>query len=82
MNAVCAVCDLKFERAQGYWVGAIYVNYASTTLIAVGGFFLLRVWADLAHAGPARPLGAVRDRHSRCGSSATAAACGWAWSTG
>jgi uncharacterized protein (DUF983 family) len=47
MNVVCAVCDLKFERAQGYWVGAIYVNYAVTTLIAVGGFFLLRALADL-----------------------------------
>src|ERR671924_1445136 len=41
MNAVCAVCDLRFERAQGYWVGAIYVNYSVTTLIAVAGFFLL-----------------------------------------
>jgi uncharacterized protein (DUF983 family) len=47
MNVVCAVCDLKFERAQGYWVGAIYVNYAMTVLIAVGGFFLLRVTVDL-----------------------------------
>jgi uncharacterized protein (DUF983 family) len=47
MNVVCAVCDLKFERAQGYWVGAIYVNYGVTTLIAVTGFFALRGWADL-----------------------------------
>src|SRR5262245_30685708 len=42
MNTVCAVCDLRFERAQGYWVGAIYVNYGVTTTIAVAGFFLLR----------------------------------------
>ena len=35
MNEVCPVCDLKFERAQGYWVGAIYVNYAATTLVAM-----------------------------------------------
>ena len=41
MNTVCAVCDLKFERAQGYWVGAIYVNYAVTVTIAVAGGFLL-----------------------------------------
>jgi uncharacterized protein (DUF983 family) len=46
MNVVCAVCDLTFERAQGYWVGAIYVNYAVTTLIAVVGFFLLRGLVD------------------------------------
>jgi uncharacterized protein (DUF983 family) len=47
MNVVCAVCDLRFERAQGYWVGAIYVNYAVTVLIAVGGFFTLGAVADL-----------------------------------
>jgi uncharacterized protein (DUF983 family) len=46
MNTVCAVCDLKFERAQGYWVGAIYVNYAATTVIAVTGYFLAWRWWD------------------------------------
>ena len=40
MAASCALCGLKFERAQGYWVGAIYVNYAMTTVITVTGFFL------------------------------------------
>jgi uncharacterized protein (DUF983 family) len=47
MNVVCAACDLRFERAQGYWVGAIYVNYGVTVMIAVGGYFLLRVWPGL-----------------------------------
>ena len=41
MAEACAVCGLRFERAQGYFVGAIYVNYAVTTIIAVGGFFVL-----------------------------------------
>ena len=45
MNEVCPVCYLKFERAQGYWVGAIYVNYGVTVAIAVTGFFLLRALA-------------------------------------
>ena len=45
MAESCALCGLKFERAQGYFVGAIYVNYAVTTIIAVGGFFLL--WGPL-----------------------------------
>ena len=45
MNTVCAVCDLRFERAQGYWIGAIYVNYGVTVSIAVTGFFLLRALA-------------------------------------
>ncbi len=43
MRPACALCGLVFERAQGYFVGAIYVNYAVTTTIAVGGYFLL--WA-------------------------------------
>src|SRR2546425_627108 len=30
MNTVCAVRDLRFERAPGYWIGAIYVNYRGT----------------------------------------------------
>jgi uncharacterized protein (DUF983 family) len=41
MAEACALCGLKFERAQGYFVGAIYINYAVTTGIAVAGFFLL-----------------------------------------
>ena len=50
MNDVCPVCDLKFERAQGYWVGAIYVNYAATTLVAVAGYFLLWTRTELSTA--------------------------------
>jgi len=41
MRRACALCGLVFERAQGYFVGAIYINYAVTTTIAVGGYFLL-----------------------------------------
>jgi uncharacterized protein (DUF983 family) len=41
MRPECALCGLRFEREQGYFVGAIYVNYAVTSLIAIGGFFLL-----------------------------------------
>jgi uncharacterized protein (DUF983 family) len=50
MNEVCAVCDLKFERAQGYWIGAIYVNYGVTTAIAVTGYFTLWAWRELSTA--------------------------------
>ena len=45
MAEACALCGLRFERAQGYFVGAIYVNYAATVILAIGGFFLL--WAGL-----------------------------------
>jgi uncharacterized protein (DUF983 family) len=51
MNLVCAVCDLRFERAQGYWVGAIYVNYAVTVVIALGVGFLLWARAGLDPVG-------------------------------
>ncbi|MBM3217553.1 MAG: DUF983 domain-containing protein [Candidatus Rokubacteria bacterium] len=40
MARACALCGLRYERAQGYWVGAIYVNYGVTTVIALLGFFL------------------------------------------
>jgi Protein of unknown function (DUF983) len=42
MAPSCALCGLSFERAQGYWVGAIYLNYAATVVIALGG--ALSLW--------------------------------------
>ena len=44
----CAHCDLKFEREQGYFIGAIYINYAATVAIAVPGFFLLDTFAQIS----------------------------------
>ena len=41
MHESCLHCGLKFEREQGYFVGAIYVNYAATVAIAIPGFFIL-----------------------------------------
>jgi uncharacterized protein (DUF983 family) len=37
----CAVCRLRYEREQGYFVGAIYINYAVTVAIAAGGVLAL-----------------------------------------
>jgi len=28
----CSVCDLKYERAPGYFLGSIYINYGITAL--------------------------------------------------
>ncbi|HJQ82996.1 MAG TPA: DUF983 domain-containing protein [Candidatus Binatia bacterium] len=36
MRERCADCGLRYEREQGYFVGAIYVNYAVTVVIAAG----------------------------------------------
>src|SRR5581483_5364061 len=44
MARECALCGLRFERAQGYWVGAIYVNYGVTVTIALAGYFGLWWW--------------------------------------
>lgn len=41
MYSQCPGCALRFEREQGYFVGAIYVNYAITVVITLAGFFLL-----------------------------------------
>ena len=48
MEPQCLLCGLRYERAQGYFVGAIYINYAVTATIAIGGYFLLWVGADLS----------------------------------
>jgi uncharacterized protein (DUF983 family) len=41
MRSACGLCGLQFERAQGYFVGAIYVNYTVTVAVVIGGFLLL-----------------------------------------
>jgi uncharacterized protein (DUF983 family) len=47
MHSNCGHCGLKFEREQGYFVGAIYINYAATVAIAVPGFFILDVFTTM-----------------------------------
>lgn len=41
MFNTCPACHLRFEREQGYFVGAIYLNYAATAVIAMAGFYTL-----------------------------------------
>jgi len=48
MHERCACCGLVFEREQGYYVGAIYVNYAFTVGVAITGFLLLDAYTDLS----------------------------------
>jgi uncharacterized protein (DUF983 family) len=35
MNKRCSSCGLWFERAPGYFLGSIYVNYGVTTVISM-----------------------------------------------
>ncbi|HEY7650898.1 MAG TPA: DUF983 domain-containing protein [Methylomirabilota bacterium] len=50
MEPACRLCGMQFERAQGYFVGAIYINYAVSAVIAVGGYFLLWGWMNLSNS--------------------------------
>ena len=50
MAQSCALCGLRFERAQGYFVGAIYINYAVTVAIAIGGYLVLWWLMELSTA--------------------------------
>jgi uncharacterized protein (DUF983 family) len=51
MPVACTFCGLRFERAQGYFVGAIYVNYGITVLIAMVGYFALWTTTRISTAG-------------------------------
>ena len=48
MNSQCAACHLVFEREPGYFVGAIYINYAVTAILMVSGFLLLDDYTGLS----------------------------------
>jgi len=48
MHRACAVCHLVFEREPGYFVGAIYINYAVTAVVAIGGFLVLDACTTLS----------------------------------
>lgn len=43
----CAACDLKFERESGYFIGAMYINYGATVLLAFPGYFLVEMFTPI-----------------------------------
>jgi hypothetical protein len=50
MRPACALCGLRFERAPGYFVGAIYINYAVTVGIVLAAGLLLWRYTKLSTA--------------------------------
>jgi hypothetical protein len=48
MHERCTVCQLRFEREQGYFVGAMYINYGVTALLALAGYYALEWWGQLS----------------------------------
>ena len=41
MHPACPRCGCPLEREAGYFIGAIYINYAATVTLCLGGFFVL-----------------------------------------
>lgn len=50
MHEHCAVCGLRYEREQGYFVGAIYLNYAVTIGVCFAAVLILDRVADVTLA--------------------------------
>ena len=48
MQPECPMCGLKFEREPGYFLGAIYINYAATVGCMLAGFFPLDYFVNLS----------------------------------
>ena len=48
MHERCAGCGYRYEREQGYFVGAIYLNYAVTVAVAAGAVLVLDVFVGLS----------------------------------
>src|SRR3989454_12192609 len=36
MHEYCPVCDLKFEREEGYFLGAMYISYGLALIFIIG----------------------------------------------
>jgi hypothetical protein len=43
MNTHCEYCDLVYEREQGYFVGAIYINVIGTESLLLGTLLIYTV---------------------------------------
>jgi hypothetical protein len=48
MYARCYACGLRFEREQGYFLGAMYINYGVTVVLALLGSFALEWWREVS----------------------------------
>jgi uncharacterized protein (DUF983 family) len=40
MHAHCPVCNLRFEREPGYFLGALYISYGMATLCMLFGLWI------------------------------------------
>jgi ribosomal protein S27AE len=56
MHAKCSNCQLTYERAPGYFLGSIYINYGFTAVTLTIGYFLLHMVAGFTNRQLAAPL--------------------------
>lgn len=43
MHEICSHCQLKYERAAGYFLGSIYINYAITAITITVGYVVFHM---------------------------------------
>src|SRR5205809_1834111 len=48
MHERCFACQLRFEREQGYFLGAMYINYGVSVGLALIGSFALERWVGVS----------------------------------
>jgi len=48
MRERCPQCGYVFEQEQGYFIGAIYINYAATVALGLPGFLALHAYTDMS----------------------------------
>jgi uncharacterized protein (DUF983 family) len=56
MNAECPQCKLRYERAPGYFLGSMYINYGLTTLLMTVAYVALVFGAGLSNREVLAPL--------------------------
>lgn len=48
VNDTCNVCGMRFQREEGFYVGAIYANLIATQFLVIGGLFALMFLTDFS----------------------------------
>jgi len=56
MNAECPSCRLHYERAPGYFLGSMYINYGLTTLLMTVAYLSLVFGARWSNRDVVWPL--------------------------
>ncbi|HUG92391.1 MAG TPA: DUF983 domain-containing protein [Planctomycetaceae bacterium] len=59
MHGACPHCQLRYERAPGYFLGSAYINYAATALLVTAAYVSLHYGAELTNRQLTAPLVAL-----------------------